>query len=164
MSPCGKQGPAALAEEEIVVEQAGTAAGSDAVRGNALDGKRVARLVAVEVAQHVGELVGTLLVEGDDAPPEVGMQDGKAHAWLAVRLHIPRAVAAPVVVVAPAVDFRLATDRDAVDIAAEHLAAIDQQARMADAVVVVGGLAIIVGPQSKAYPAPRGEFTLNVER
>ena len=86
------------------IEQRATRTGRDASIALTTDGEVVARLVALIVAQDVGEVVGTLFGEADNALLEVGMQDGQAHAWLTERLHIPHAVVAPVVVVAPLVD------------------------------------------------------------
>ena len=61
-------------------------------------------------------------------------------------------------IVAPDIHLGLAADGNAVNIGAEHLAAIDQQLCTADAVVVIGGFAIVVGPKCKAYPAPCGKL------
>ena len=108
-------------------------------------------------------MVGALLVETDNAVVEVGAKHGEPEGALTVGLHIPDAGATPVVVVAPAVDLGLTADGDAVDIAAEHLAAVDEQLGVANAVVVVGLLAVVVGPQGEAYPAPGGEGSLNIE-
>ena len=119
--------------------------------------------IVLVVAQNVGQVVGTLLVEGDDAAVKAGMEDGQSHAFFSIRLHIPRAVLAPVVVVAPGVHFRLTTDGNTVNIGTEHLAAIDQQLGMANALVVVGELTVVVGPQGKAYPAPRRKFAFKGE-
>ena len=61
-------------------------------------------------------------------------------------------------IVAPDIHLGLAADGNAVNIGAEHLATIDQQLGTADAVVVIGGFAIVVGPKCKAYPAPCGKL------
>ena len=61
-------------------------------------------------------------------------------------------------IVAPDIHFGLTADGNAVNIGAEHLAAIDQQLGTADAVVVIGGFAIVVGPKGKPYPAPCGKL------
>ena len=109
-------------------------------------------------------MVGTFFIEVDDATMNVSMEDGQTHVWFAISLHIPDTCMAPMVVIAPLVDLSLTTDGDAVDIRMEHLATIDQQLHVADAIVMMDVLSIVVSPQSKAYPAPCGEFTLNVER
>ena len=123
----------------------------------AADGEVVLGLVALIVAENISKVIGALLVEVDDAVGEVGMQYGQSHAGFTVRLHIPDMGAAPVVVVAPLVDLGLAADGDAGDVGAEHAAPIHQQACFTNAVVVVGGLAVVVGPQGKANPAPCGK-------
>ena len=104
-------------------------------------------------------MIGALLIEGNDATIETGMQDGQTKTWFAIGLHIPHMVATPMQIVAPEVDFGLTTDGNAVDIGTEHLATIDQQAGVANAVMIVGGFAIVVGPKGEAYPAPCGKFT-----
>ncbi len=48
------------------------------------DGERELRLVALIVAQHIGEPVGTLLVEHHDATVEARVYDGQAHALFAI--------------------------------------------------------------------------------
>ena len=65
------------------------------------------------------------------------------------------------VVVAPMIDLWLTTNGDAIDNRAKNLASIYQEAGLTNAIVVVGFLAIVVCPQSKANPAPCGELTLN---
>lgn len=82
------------------------------------------------------------------------MQDRQAEPFFAVGLHIPHMIAAPMEVVAPNIHLGLATHGNAIDIRAEHLAPIDQQPRFADAIMVIGGFAVIVGPEGEAYPAP----------
>ena len=67
------------------------------------------------------------------------------------------------VVVAPTIDLWLTTNGDAIDNRAKNLASIYQEAGLTNAIVVVGFLAIVVCPQSKAYPAPCGEGTLKFE-
>ena len=129
-----------------------------------LNGEIISGLVVLIVAQDEGQMVGTLFVEVDDATMDVGMQDGQTHAWLAIGLHIPDAVFAPMVVVAPFIDLSLTTDGDAVDIRAEHFATIDQQLHVADAVVMIHILGIVVGPQGKAYPAPCCELATECPR
>ena len=104
-------------------------------------------------------MIGALLIEGDDATIETGMQDGQTKTWFAIGLHIPHMVATPMQIVAPEVDFGLTTDGNAVDIGTEHLTTIDQQAGVANAVMIVGGFAIVVGPKGEAYPAPCGKLT-----
>ena len=104
-------------------------------------------------------MIGALLIEGNDATIETGMQDGQTKTWFAIGLHIPHMVATPMQIVAPEVDLGLATDGNAVDIGTEHLTTIDQQAGVANAVMIVGGFAIVVGPKGEAYPAPCGKFT-----
>lgn len=104
-------------------------------------------------------MIGALFVEGDDTTIETGMQDGQTKTWFAIGLHIPHMVATPMQIVAPKVNLGLATDRNAVDIGTEHLATIDQQASVANAVMMIGGFAIVVGPKGEAYPAPCGKFT-----
>ena len=86
------------------------------------------------------------------------MQDGQAETFLAVGLHIPHMITAPMEIVAPDIHFGLTADGNAVNIGAEHLTTIDQQLGTADAVVVIGGFAIVVGPKGKAYPAPCGKL------
>lgn len=104
-------------------------------------------------------MIGALFIEGDDATIETGMQDGQTKTWFAIGLHIPHMVATPMQIVAPEVDFGLTTDGNAVDIGTEHLTTIDQQAGVANAVMIVGGFAIVVGPKGEAYPAPCGKLT-----
>ena len=112
------------------------------------------RVVALIVAQQEGEMVGPLFVEGDDATMDIRMEDRQTHVALAIGLHIPGAMMAPMVVVTPQVDLWLTADGDAVDIAAKHLATIDQQLHVADAVVMINTLRIVVGPEGKAHLAP----------
>ena len=126
--------------------------------------KMIGSLIVLIVAKKEGQMVGTFLIEIDDAAMDVSMEDGQSHAWFAIGLHIPDAMMVPMVIVAPLVDLCLTTDRDAVNIRAEHLAAIDQQLHIADAIMMIDTLGIVVGPQGKAYPAPCGELTLNIER
>ena len=64
-------------------------------------------------------------------------------------------------VVAPTVDLRLTTDGNAVDIGAEHLAPVDQQLGIADAIMIIGGFAIVVSPEGKTYPAPCRKLSFN---
>ena len=125
-----------------------------------MDNEVVDGLVVLIVAQLEREMVGTLLAEGDNATVEACVQNGQAHVWLAIELHVPDTGATPVVEVAPLVDLALAADGDAVNIRTEHLATVYQQARMADTIVIVGGFRIVVGPQGEAYPAPCGEVLL----
>ena len=119
-----------------------------------MDGEIVFGPVAVIVGQNIGETIGALLVETHNTTVETGMQDGQAETFLAVGLHIPHMITAPMEVVAPDIHLGLAADGDAVHIGAEHLATIDQQPRVADTVMVIGGFTIVVGPKGKAYPAP----------
>ena len=137
---------------------------ADGLVAETLNLKMVGGLVVLIVSQDEGQMVGTFLVEVDNATMDVGMEDGQSHVGFAIGLHIPDAMMAPMVVVAPLVDLRLTTDGDAVDIGMEHLATIDQQLHVANAIMMVDILCIVICPQSKAYPAPCGEFTLNVER
>ena len=104
-------------------------------------------------------MVGTFFVEVDNATMDIGMEDGQTHVGFTIGLHIPDAMMAPMVVVAPFVDLSLTTDGDAVDIGVEHFATIYQQLHIADAIMMVNTLCIIVGPQGKAHPTPCGEFT-----
>ena len=85
------------------------------------------------------------------------MQHGQPHAVLPIGLHVPDTGTPPVVVVAPAIHFRLTRYGNAVHVCTEHLASIDQQPRMADAVMIVRQLRVVVSPQGKAYPAPCGK-------
>ena len=119
-----------------------------------MDNEVVARLVALIVAKDVGQVVGAFLGEADHALLEVGVQQRQPHAGLAKRLKIPDVVTAPVVEVAPVVDFELTTDGDAVYQTVKHFAAVDQELGVAHAVVVVSGLGVVVGPECKAHPAP----------
>jgi len=104
-------------------------------------------------------MIGTLFVEGDNASVEPSMEDRKTKVRLTIRFHIPNARATPMLVVAPTIDLGLTADGNAVDIGAKHLATVDQQLGIANAIMIVGGFAIVVGPESKAYPAPCRKLT-----
>ena len=145
--------PKALVEQLVVVEQRAVGFWSDGLVATSLYHEIVTCLVVLIVAQNEGQMVGTLFVERHDATMNVSLEYGQAHAWFTIGFHIPDAILAPMVVVAPFVDLSLTTDGDAVNIAAEHLATIDQQLHVADAVVMIHILGIVVGPQGKAYPA-----------
>ena len=116
-------------------------------------------LIAPVIAKDIGQVVRTLLVESDDASVESRMQDRQTHAGLAIRLHIPHTMTTPVQIVAPQVHLGLATDGNAVNIRTEHLATVNEQTRMAHTIMIIGLLAIVVGPEGKAYPAPCGKLT-----
>ena len=156
--------PKALVEQLVIVEQRAVWFKPDGLVAKSLNREMIGSLIVPIVAQNKGQMVGTFFIEIDDATMDVSMQDGQSHVWFTIGFHIPDAILAPMVVVAPLVDLWLTTEGDAVDIATEYLTTIDQQLHVADAVVVVDTLCIVVGPQGKAYPAPCGELTLNTKR
>ena len=118
--------PQALVEQQVVVEQRAAGFKSDGLVAESLNGEIISGQIVLIVAQDEGQMVGTLFVERDNATMDVSMQNGQTHAWFAIGLHIPDAVFAPMVVVAPFVDLSLTTDGNAVDIRAIHFATIYQ--------------------------------------
>ena len=155
--------PQTLVEQQVVVEQGAIWFIMDGLVATSLNLEMVGGLVVLIVTQDEGQMVGTFLVEVDDATMDVGMEDGQSHVWFTIGFHVPDAILAPMVVVAPLVDLWLTTDGDAVDIGTEHFATIDQQLHVADAVMMVDVLCIVVGPEGEPYPAPCGELTLKFE-
>ena len=122
----GYIGPQALTEQMIIVEQRAGWFKPNGLVAKSLHREIIGSLIVLIVAQNEGQMVGTLFVERHDATMDIGMQNGQAHAWFAIGFHIPDAVLAPMVVVAPLVYLWLTTDGDAVNIAAEHFTTIDQ--------------------------------------
>ena len=153
------QGPQYLIVQQIRVKHHIPSARRNACIAPPVDGKMIFGLIAPIIAKDIGQVIRTLLVEGNDAAVETGMQDGQTHARLAIRLHVPHTMAPPVQIVAPQVHLGLATDGNAVNIGAEHLATVNEQTRMAHTIMIIGHLAIVVGPEGKAYPAPCGKLT-----
>ena len=88
----------------VVVEQRAVGFELDRLVAEALYLEMVGGLVVLIVAQDEGQMVGTFLVEVDDATMNVGMEDGQTHVWFAIGLHIPDAMMAPMVVVTPLVN------------------------------------------------------------
>ena len=119
-----------------------------------MNGEGVADFVAFVVAEHVFEVVVALLVEVDDASVAVGSEERQRVAWFDKGFHVPAARVQPMVVVAPGVDHAVHADGDVVDRAMKHLLAVDKELRLVNAVVVVGALHVVVGPDGEAYPAP----------
>lgn len=77
------------------------ATGRDAAVGLSYYGKVIDGLIALIVTQNIGKVVGTLLIEGDDAAVDASTEQGQPHAWLTERLHVPLASATPMTVIAP---------------------------------------------------------------
>ena len=117
------------------------------------NGEGKAALVALEVAQGIDQVVVALLREIDDAAID-GAEDAQRVARLDKRLHVPRTVLAPLVVIAPGIHEAVARSGDIVHDGTEHLLTIDRKDRLADAKMIGRPLHVVISPEGETNLAP----------
>jgi hypothetical protein len=118
--------PQTLVEEQIIVEQLATWLGIlDSCITDTHDCKVILRPVTLIIAKNIRQMIGAFLIEIHDSLAKVRMKNGKTHARLTIRLHIPNMRTTPMLIVTPQVHLRMTTDGNTRHIGMEHFAPIN---------------------------------------